>query len=31
VTTVPLEEAEKRLGELLAEGEFMVRLDDGTT
>jgi hypothetical protein len=31
VTTVPLEEAEKRLEELLAEGEVVLRLDGGTT
>ena len=31
MTTVPLEEAKERLEELLAEGEFMVRLDDGRT
>ena len=31
MTTVPLEEAKRRLEELLAEGEFMVRLDDGRT
>ncbi len=31
MTTVPLKEAKERLEELLAEGEFMVRLDDGTT
>ncbi len=31
MTTVPLEEAKARLEELLAEGRFMVRLDDGTT
>lgn len=31
MTTVPLEEAKKRLEELLAEGEFIVRLDDGRT
>ena len=31
MTTVPLEEAKERLEELLAEGEFMVRLNDGRT
>ena len=31
MTTVGLEEAKARLEELLAEGRFMVRLDDGTT
>lgn len=31
MTTVPLAEAKERLKELLAEGEFMVRLDDGRT
>lgn len=31
MTTVPLEEAKKRLEELLAEGEFRVRLEDGRT
>ena len=31
MTTVPLKEAKERLEELLAEGEFMVRLPDGTT
>ena len=30
MTTVPLKEAKERLEELLAEGEFMVRLDDGS-
>ncbi len=31
MTTVPLEEAKERLEELLAEGEFMVLLNDGRT
>ena len=31
MTTVGLEAAKARLEELLAEGEFMVRLPDGTT
>ena len=31
MTTVPLEEAKRRLEELLAEGEFRVRLEDGRT
>ena len=31
MTTVGLEEAKARLEELLAEGEFVVRLPDGTT
>ncbi|ADI14979.1 DUF2281 domain-containing protein [Truepera radiovictrix] len=30
MTTVPLKEAKERLEELLAEGAFMVRLDDGS-
>ncbi len=31
MTTVPLKEAKERLEERLAEGEFMVRLEDGKT
>ena len=31
MTIVPLAEAKERLEELLAEGGFRVRLDDGTT
>lgn len=31
MTIVLLKEAKERLGELLAEGIFRVRLDDGTT